>query len=58
MSNKYTEIPTLLIQSNWKYVKHVGQPWNYMKTSYFFLQGFDLQIDTLNYDFELQPNSN
>ena len=25
-----------------------------LKTSYFFLQGFDLQIDTLNYDFELQ----
>ena len=29
-----------------------------LKTSYFFLQGFDLQIDTLNYDFELQQNLN
>ena len=29
-----------------------------LKTSYFFLQGFDLQIDTSNYDFELQQNSN
>ena len=29
-----------------------------LKTSYFFLQGLDLQIDTLHYDFELQQNSN
>ena len=29
-----------------------------LKTSYFFLQGFDLQIDTSNYDFELQQNLN
>ena len=29
-----------------------------LKTSYFILKGFNLQIDTLNYDFELQQNSN
>ena len=28
------------------------------KTSYFFLQGFNLQIDTSNYDFKLQQNLN
>ena len=29
-----------------------------LKTSYFFLQGSNLQIDTSNHDFELQQNSN
>ena len=31
---------------------------NHETTSFFFSEGFDLQIDTLNYGIEIQLNSN